>query len=185
MGREAAPHAAGKEGPAGGDSARAAGEEGPAGLRARATATDAAPNPSAIYPTAAAREEAGEGEEAKSERRFPVASSASMGAPRPVSLTLSGPPGREVRMWKKPDHCSPCMMSRSMMWTRSSRSNASWMAWFAVKCENWTKELMPLNTWNAAATRPCRHAAAGDVGGGGAYRRRREMTRRADMASAK
>nr|ACR35602.1 unknown [Zea mays] len=108
-----------------------------------------------------------------------------MDAPRPVSLTLGGPPGREARMWKSPGHCSPCMMSRSMMCTRSSRSNASWMAWLAVKCENLTKGLMPLNTWNAAATRPWRRAAAGEPGGSGAYRPRQELTSRADMASAK
>ena len=50
---------------------------------------------------------------------------------------------------------------------------------------NFTRGLMPLNTWNAAATQPCRRAATGDAAGSGAYRPRHELTRRADMASAK
>lgn len=55
------------------------------------------------------------------------------------------------------------------MCTRSSRSNASWMAWLAVKWENLTKGLMPLKTWNAAAIlRPPVMEAAAEWGGSGA-----------------
>lgn len=80
---------------------------------------------------------------------FPVSTKISIDAPMPVILMCGGPSMRVARMWNKAGHCRPCMMSRSTMWTVSRRWKASRMAWLDVKCANFMKGDMLLNTWKA------------------------------------
>lgn len=66
------------------------------------------------------------------------------------------------------------------MCTLSSLSKASCIAWFAVKCENFTKGLIPLNTWKAD-TNFWLWGTVGSV----AYIPKHELTSLADIASEK
>ena len=79
-------------------------------------------------------------ERANSASRKPISRSESRpsgdGGPMPVSRSRGGPPGRNAKAWIKAGHCRPCIRLKSMTCTQSWPSNASNMAWLAVKWAN-------------------------------------------------